>query len=267
MDDLIITDTRPSEQILHRDIMPSSLSRKLALEFDAQPNGDGTLVIQVDSPKVAFIPDFLFSFRDLIMRCFDRSLLSKAAHSPYPLGNPEKPAAPVLTDPMAPSLSYRITVTNAEFSLLQDASQANSNAMVLSVGQFVMAQEHILSLAAQKLGFGLCTMDDRSHALNIIQPLDLTFILDTRPTAVTNLTVDVTQMIIFRISYHDIMVVLDIIGQIMTSAGAKSDDLARDAFNKTHSVFSQIDLSLSTGPTASKENVTTINVTADGRDW
>jgi vacuolar protein sorting-associated protein 13A/C len=242
MADFVITDTRPSQHILYRDILPASNKRKLALEFTAASHGDGTLLVSIDAPKICFIPDFLFALRDFITGCVTKSAMRSV---PTPLPVTSQPMdTPTESD--SGSLSYRVTISDMQFLLIQDATQATSNAMVLSIAQLVVAHEHIISLAARGGAVALCAMNDQSQALSLIQPLDLTFVMDTRSEDKPKVTMAATlpDMMVLRVSYHDIMVVLDIARQVMVSAGSSSEDAKRTMLAKTQRVLSQLDVSM-----------------------
>ncbi|KAG9302115.1 hypothetical protein G9A89_020549 [Geosiphon pyriformis] len=112
------------------------------------------------------------------------------------------------------SLNYRVTIDHAEIILLANPQQATTEAIVLSAEQIVATQQGIMALTLAKLGMFLCRMDKRvATQLRWIDNFDIAMSMDTRTPQLTEINVDVGNMIL-RVSYRDVMLIMSILNKL-----------------------------------------------------
>jgi vacuolar protein sorting-associated protein 13A/C len=184
------------------------------------------LITTVDTLDTIISPEFFFALRDFIVVGYNRSRMGGGSARPTPSKRTSTQTIQLQSNDsssLAPSFTFRINVLGANFYILQDARTKDTDAMVLSINQFVVARESIFSLAVSKLAFHLCSMSDRQNsAIQLIEAFDLISIIDSRSNtkeqSKTIISIDAPQQILIRVSYHDILIVLDIVSTISASA-------------------------------------------------
>ena len=224
--EVTILDSRPDGDNIFREIIPAAGPdrNQFMLEYCVTAERFSSLLMTVDSTKVIIIPDFFKSVRTFFVRGYSKSMMSKKpAEAPLPRSASSGAVSTVANASVDSTFSYRVNVVDAEFCVLRDAASPDTDALVVSADQFVLAHEGIMSLAVSQMACSLCNWNKReTTTLHIVQAFDLTFVMDNRPLGSdalrTNISVDIPDALLVRISYHDILVVLEIVNRVSTIA-------------------------------------------------
>lgn len=223
--DFSATDSRLSSTIFYREVIPTVgiEKKRLVMDYSILSDKVSTLIMTIESPKILLIPDFLFTVRDYFLLGYNASSLSTPLE--LPAQSPEAIVEEETT--LSGSFSFRFNVIDAEITILKNNEVEETEAILLYVDQFVLASESILSLAVSRLGVALFNMGRRDGTLlHLIQPIDFTFVMDTRDMEQkqVSISVDFSDLIMLKISYHDVLVVLDILNRI-TELNNKSNSV------------------------------------------
>jgi vacuolar protein sorting-associated protein 13A/C len=226
--------------------------RQLIIEYSVNTVKDTILLLNLSSPKIMLAPDYFMALSKLFIEAYGSSMMAQKVDK-VDLRYTSPNELPVVVE--GGKFTYRFTIADAEILLLLDAANQDTDGMIFSIDQFVLSQESILSMAVRKIGVSLCNMNNReSTCLRIMQAFDFTFFLDCRTdsTAVTStisstsdgtasIVVDIPDQVVFRVSYHDVMVVLAIVQKFSQIAGeaAASSKPARSLRSRSSAALSR----------------------------
>ncbi|KAJ1923434.1 Vacuolar protein sorting-associated protein 13, partial [Tieghemiomyces parasiticus] len=123
--------------------------------------------------------------------------------------------------------AYRINIVSPEVLLLNDATRADTEAVVLAMEQAVVAQQGLFALTLERVNMALCRMDRREETLvNFIDPFDVVLSMHNAARRaehlLTNVIVDVKPLVL-RVSYEDISLLLEIAQRASQLAGGGGD--------------------------------------------
>jgi len=112
------------------------------------------------------------------------------------------------------NMSFRVNLVDAQIIVIANPALANSEAIVLSLKQAVVAKQHATTVQAEKIGLYLCRMDrfDSNH-LRILDDFSIATSLDIRQqgeeSSLTNISIDIEPLVL-RLSLRDILLVMQI---------------------------------------------------------
>jgi vacuolar protein sorting-associated protein 13A/C len=195
-------------------------------------------IVAVDSPRVIFALDYLFSIQKFISEGFaidepaivddDATLVDSAEGSdtdslasPRSTTVPSRPKSLAKTpsqdssqsgqSPM--SIAFRVNVVDAQIILIANPLSASSEAIVLGTKQILLAQQHALTLQVSKMGMFLCRMDRfEDSRLRILDDFSLQMSMDSSKRDLTSIHIDIEPLVL-RLSLRDILLALQIVGK------------------------------------------------------
>ncbi|GAA5859573.1 hypothetical protein JCM8547_006147 [Rhodosporidiobolus lusitaniae] len=218
-----VHDTRPARLTKFREIIPATKhsGHQFMIHFTQSGGSDTSSIanVTIDSPRIIFSLDPVFALADFITSAVqqtkealpddddDDDLDEGLKEADEQVVNDE--AAPVST------FAYRVNVVLPTIILLEDPGKADSEAVVLSIGQVQMSQQGTLALNVTGLGMFLCRMDKPKETIRVLDDLDITLSMDSRSDGgrqVTNIDVGVKSLIL-RVSLRDIFLINSIINR------------------------------------------------------
>lgn len=241
-----IHDTRPTETNRYRKIMTSSnrTAQQMMASVTMSGGRERSLIAMatIDSPRVIFALDYLFSIQKFISEGLvvddgspmdDESLggtpdesdsgslhaaslnepASPKQQSEVSRRRGEQPLSGVQKGSEGSSLSvaFRLNLVDAQVILIANPLAANSEAIVLSIRQILLSKQHALTLQISEVGMFLCRMDKfETSRLRIIDDFSIQLNVDSSQADITGIHIDVEPLIL-RLSLRDILLVLQII--------------------------------------------------------
>ena len=205
-----ITDSRPNIDSLFKNVFRSSHTRDgsmLIIQSSRGPIPSPTLMtFSFDGPKITLVLDHLFELLDFF------------APNPNSLANGKADAPEHAIQERQVGITYRYNIVDFEVIILQNQKSASTEAIILASRQLVVSQDLVTSYSALELGMFFCAMDQRSETtLRFIQNFDVSVIVENASTTpghvVSNIFIDLTPLMV-RVSYMDVMLILDILNQI-----------------------------------------------------
>jgi vacuolar protein sorting-associated protein 13A/C len=196
-------------------------------------------IVAVDSPRVIFALDYLFSIQKFISEGFavDESVIvddddsvfesggasdtDSVSTSPKPRQGPIRPKSLVKTpsqdsyqsDQLPMSIAFRANVVDAQIILIANPLSSSSEAIVLGTKQILLAQQHALTLQVSKMGMFLCRMDRfEDTRLRILDDFSLQMSMDSSKMDMTTIHVDIEPLVL-RLSLRDILLALQIVSK------------------------------------------------------
>ncbi|BFZ60577.1 Vacuolar protein sorting-associated protein 13 [Saitoella coloradoensis] len=255
-----VKDTRKDKANKFREVIPAVThggSQFMAsVTISGGDDKNMVVILTVDSPKIIFSLEYIFALKDYFLSAFsDSAGVSEAVdmqiEEAFPstdasstqlaqIGgtsqktfgkNAPKPAA-ASKDEGGTNLRFRINVVDAAVILLANSAIANSEAIVLSMKQVIIAQEGIMALSVDQMGMYLRRMDlPEENRLRIVDDFNMRFTMDDRGSdlqqRLTSIDIDIEPLVL-RVSLHDILLAVAIISKASELLqGAQATDEAR----------------------------------------
>ncbi|KAK3196447.1 Vacuolar protein sorting-associated protein 13 [Lecanicillium sp. MT-2017a] len=255
-----IYDTRPRETNKFRRIMTSN--NKEAQQFMASVTISGgrernlIAMATIDSPRVIFALDYLFVIQkfateglmvddsspmddESIGETIDesdvdstvathtgaysnasQSLVSQRASGQVATTDSqqsdESSGAPTM------NIAFRVNLVDAQVILIANPLTANSEAIVLSIRQVLLAKQHSLTFQVSQIGMFLCRMDKfETSRLRIIDDFSIQLNMDSSKADATSIHLEIEPLIL-RLSLRDILLALQIISKASELSGTDS---------------------------------------------
>lgn len=220
---IAFTSTRAGKSVF-RDIIPpaSHDGNQVMVQYTKSggPTGSATAIVTIDSPKIILAVDPLAALLEFAVSPFTDSAPAEeaeVAEVPEQQGKTEAPAQPG-------SLSYRVEIIQSTIMVIANDSDPKSQAIQLQVKEVLLSQQSIMALKIGQLGMSFGRMDKLSDRITFLDRLNVALSLDTKrrgSQTTTSFDVDIPDPIIFRASYSDIMLILDIVNKA-TAATTKA---------------------------------------------
>ncbi|KAI5802352.1 hypothetical protein FPQ18DRAFT_313508 [Pyronema domesticum] len=247
-----IRDSRKQETNKFRKIMSST--HKEGSQFMASVTLSGgqernlVALLTIDSPRVIFALDYIFTLRDFIMsglppaedepiaeleddtesdedsnKSDRRTSISTSRHSQSTsLSGASKQSAKKNNNGI--NVSFRANIVDAQVILIANPAITNSEAIVLGTKQILLSQQHALTLQVEKVGMFLCRMDNPDNTrLRILDDFTLKVSMDSRNigpnSSLQSINVDVEPLVL-RVSLRDILLAIQIFNKASEMSGA-----------------------------------------------
>ncbi|KAI9097290.1 hypothetical protein DFS34DRAFT_116945 [Phlyctochytrium arcticum] len=232
-----IRDCRSGTSVPFQSIMPPSTheENQLLVHFRSDQNKSSTLAT-LTRPTILLVPDHIFAVRDFFaVPSGDIRVATKESSEDSSTGSASR------------SSSFRFDLVEVELILLHNPSSISSEAITLSSKHVTISQEHVMTIGVKELGMYLCEMDRREETtVPFIQNFDITVCLDDRTTnpghTLTNYQIDLSPAM-FRVSYRDILLIMDIFARINSlfmagneTASAKSEEDGKESVQEVTQV-------------------------------
>lgn len=246
-----IYDSRSRDMNKFRRVMTSG--NKSVQQFMASVTISGgkerslIAVVAIDSPRVIFALDYLFSLQNFVMTGLkvdepitiddeDTETLEESDADSMQVttgrqqSGQQSPRSSVSTKPLpksenrpSMSIAFRVNVVDAQVILIANPLSASSEAIVLGTKQVLLSQQHALTFQVSEVGMFLCRMDRfEDSRLRIIDDFSIQLSMDSSKPSLTSLHVDIEPLIL-RLSLRDILLALQIISKASELSGNDDD--------------------------------------------
>ncbi|ORX35977.1 putative late endosome to vacuole transport-related protein [Kockovaella imperatae] len=206
---------------VHREIIPAAGHDKNQIVVSYTSSGgdhsSAMVIVTVDSPKFTLAVEPLAALAEFAISPF-----AERSEQPAPVesGNSEQEVTPTTN---STSLAFRVEVVNAIIVVVADDSDPKSQAIFLNVKEILVSQQSILAVKIDKMGMSFGRMDKATEKerVKFLDELNVALSLDTRRQGsrqMTSFDIDIPDPIIFRASYFDIMLILDIVNKASAAA-------------------------------------------------
>ena len=224
-----------------REIIPAAQheGNQVMVLYSAAGGRDNSsvAVITVDSPQLILAIDPMFALLDFATSPFNTSTPQS---QPGAASNTQVATQQSDTSEQGGGIGFRFDLHNVVVSILEDETSVDSQAMRLYVRQLLLSQQvssccplslsryvlisrvkGILALTVEDLGMSLTRMNNIADSARFLDNVDLTFSLDSRSTTSQQLTsIEVgAKPIVFRASYHDINLIMNITNKALEMYG------------------------------------------------
>ncbi|TBU65089.1 vacuolar protein sorting-associated protein 13 [Dichomitus squalens] len=213
-----MSNTRPGNSKF-REIMPAAQhERNQVMLLYTMSGGQGSqslAVVTIDSPEVIFAVDPVIALLEFFTSAF-------IAQNGDPDTETESVSSPeTQTTSTSSSLDFRIDLHDASVSILEDDTNAESQAIRLTVKQLLVSQQGVFAVSVNHVGMSLTRMGKPAESVRFLDELDLTFTLDSRASEAHHSTsIEVTALpVVFRASYRDIMLIMTIVNKAIDLYG------------------------------------------------
>jgi vacuolar protein sorting-associated protein 13A/C len=139
--------------------------------------------------------------------------------------------APTVALPQVDNSNFicRVNFVDPQIVLVRDPQNKGSDAVTLIAGQLTVSLDATLTVNFHKLGMFFCVMDSpKTMELRFLDDANITVITDRQESkdSITNYVFIDTSSLLFRVSYQDVLLLLDLYNRILSpQAPAKDNDL------------------------------------------
>lgn len=252
-----IHDSRPREANKFRRIMASANKdvQQLMASVTMSAGKDRSMIAMatIDSPRVIFALDYLFALQKFAMESLaveeplevddesimetpedsdtesmqithsearsrrSKSIASRQQSNADDVAQKEKKASSM-------SIAFRVNLVDAQVILIANPLTSQSEAIVLSIRQMLLSQQHALTFQVSQIGMFLCRMDKFETArLRIIDDFSIQMSMDSSRALTTSIHVEIEPLIL-RLSLRDILLALQIISKASELSGGDSEE-------------------------------------------
>ncbi|KAF7728851.1 hypothetical protein EC973_005477 [Apophysomyces ossiformis] len=232
-------DTRWNSTSLFKEIMPATHLNgpqlQIRLTTHTQDGQSTTQVaVTVDSPKIVLSLDYLLLLKEFFASPFVPEQRETEAQK-YARSQREKrdtsnvaatqeAMAPSTAQATASRLRYHINVVDVEVICLARPELSSSEATIFLLKKFSVQQEKDLEIAFDGIGMVLCRMDNRKEsAMRVLEEFSMKMTMTTSSTPPGHSTTVIklhVQPIILRVSYHDAMLIMEIVNKTTQLLGS-----------------------------------------------
>ncbi|EIM83408.1 uncharacterized protein STEHIDRAFT_170692 [Stereum hirsutum FP-91666 SS1] len=220
------------------------------------PNPSSLAVLTVDSPKVIFAIDPVFALMEFFLSAFPPSPPAQEMESVFDAPQAQEVAQP--SDPGQKSgLDFRFDLHDVSVSVLESETDANSQAIRLSIGQVLLSQQGIMALNVTRLGMSLTRMGKGADDVRFLDEVDMTVTLDSRNSSAHQMTsIDITSKpIVFRASYRDIQLIMTITNKALTAYNQSSQRASTAQEQANTKVRPSVRAASSSGQAVSRKSI------------
>lgn len=221
-----IEDIRNIKDNKHTELIPKSKNKEYQFVANITRKNleSGRLLnisMTIDSPKMILAMDYLFSLKEF----FDAIISNKSESSLYyPENANQKPENKAVVQNAeesgdATKIQYSINVIETALILLADPCNINTEAISFKIGQFLVTDQNIMTVAANNVGIFLFKMNSSEEKLRLLDDFSSSLTIDKRnstpQTLLTNIQLSV-QPLLMRISLRDIRLAMVIFKRVTT---------------------------------------------------
>lgn len=247
-----IHDSRSREANKFRRIMASANKEVQQLMASVTMSGgkERSLIAMatIDSPRVIFALDYVFALQKFVMEglavdepldldtesiaetpdesdadslqvTYNNRPQSQRTRSDLSRTKSDDGAANGKEKPPTMSIAFRVNLVDAQVILIANPLAHNSEAIVLSIRQMLLSQQHALTFQVSQIGMFLCRMDKfESSRLRIVDDFSIQLSMDGSQQDRTAIGIDVEPLIL-RLSLRDILLALQIVSKASELSG------------------------------------------------
>ena len=218
LDTLSFVNTRAGNSVF-RDIIPSSThgGKQVMIQYTRSSDGSALAIVSIDNPRFILAVDPLAALFEFAMSPFKSG--DEAQIEPVPEEDePEINEGPADT---SGQMAVRVSVTDATVLVLANDSDPRSQAIELGIKEILLSKQSVVAFKVDKLGMSFGRMDRPNDRVRFLDELNVALSLDTRRQGsqqMTSFEIDIPDPVIFRASYSDIMLIMDIVNQASAAA-------------------------------------------------
>ncbi|EIW72804.1 hypothetical protein TREMEDRAFT_25659 [Tremella mesenterica DSM 1558] len=227
---LAFSNTRAGNSVF-RDIIPSASheGNQMMLQYTRSGGKDPSAlaVVQIDSPRFILAVDPLAALLEFAVSPFKTQTDSR------PEPELEDEEEDIKESPNPNSLAFRVEIVDSTVIVLASDSDPRTQAIQLGIKEVIVSQQGIMALKVEQLGMSFGRMDKPKDRVRFLDDVNVALSLDNRTRGsqqMTSFEVEVPDPIIFRASYNDIMLIMDIVNKavdVANKALAPPEDTAK----------------------------------------
>lgn len=232
-----VQDMRVGTKNRFTEIIPQVLNGKDQLDVQVSSTGEGnsrsTLVLlSIEEPKTVLALDFIFELQLFATKGLELDVsIDPKAHGDGNSGNALVPhfdssssnssssnpseSQSDTTAQSSSSVAISLNIFKPSIILLADSSQNNTEALVFKVEEVLLSSQNIVSLAVNKVGMFVVTMDKfEDQRMRIIDDFSIAFAMDARGSTPRELLTSIHLLVdplLLRISFRDIRLAMKIL--------------------------------------------------------
>ena len=175
-------------------------------------------IVTIDSPRLILAVDPLAALLEFAVSPYKKSVDEVATQT----ADHHEADTSVEVPPSPPgSLVFRLEIVETTIIVLADDANPKSQAIQLSIKEVLLSQQSIMALKIDQLGMSFGRMDRPQDRVKFLDELSVALSLDTRRRGsqqMTRLEVEIPDPVIFRASYTDMMLIMDIVNKATSVA-------------------------------------------------
>lgn len=215
---LAFHNTRSEASSCFRDLIPELRNKgnQIMVQYTKSSDESALAIVTIDSPTFILAVAPLAALLEFAFAPFKGGETDTSATE-----EPEDDQAVNVTDDATGRLSFRLDVVNSTVIVLADDTNPKTQAIQLSIKEILVSQSNVVALKIDKVGMSFGRMDQPNDRVSFLDDVNVRMSLDTRRKGAkqsTTIDIDVPMPIIFRASYTDMQLILDIVNKATTAA-------------------------------------------------
>ena len=182
------------------------------------PDKSAMAIVTIDSPRLILAVDPLAALLEFAVSPYKKSADEVATQI---ANHHEADTAVEVAPSTSGSLAFRLEIVETTIIVLADDTNPKSQAIQLSIKEVLLSQQSIVALKIDQLGMSFGRMDRPQDRVKFLDELSVALSLDTRRRGsqqMTRLEVEIPDPVIFRASYTDMMLIMDIVNKATSVA-------------------------------------------------
>ncbi|CAI4045614.1 hypothetical protein SKDZ_12G0190 [Saccharomyces kudriavzevii ZP591] len=228
-----IEDIRNIKDNKHTELIPKSKNKEYQFVANiTRKNLQAGRLLNVsmtmDSPKMILAMDYLISLKEFI-DVFTSNSSENSLY--YPENTSQRPGNKAIVETVEENknetkIQYSINIIETALILLADPCDMNSEAISFRIGQFLVTDQNIMTVAANNVGIFLFKMNSCEEKLRLLDDFSSSLTIDKRnstsQTLLTNIQLSI-QPLLMRISLRDIRLAMVIFKRVTTLLNKMSE--------------------------------------------
>ncbi|WVQ62160.1 uncharacterized protein L199_000298 [Kwoniella botswanensis] len=200
---------------MFRDIIPPATHEGNQIMFQYTMAGgtdqSALAIVTIDSPRFILAVDPLAALLEFAVSPFKKPADAEAQQA-----QEEQPEEVEEAPKQGGGLSFRVEIIDATVIVIADDTNPKTQAIQLSIKEVLLSQQSILALKVERIGMSFGRMDRPNDRVKFLDDLNVALSLDTRRRGAQQMSsfeVEIPDPIIFRASYTDMMLIVDIVNK------------------------------------------------------
>ncbi|KAL2709555.1 Vacuolar protein sorting-associated protein [Kluyveromyces marxianus] len=229
-----VEDIRYSKTSKHTQVIPKieGEHHQFMASFnysEGKESSNLTFEVTIDSPKIVLATEFILSLQDFLTSSFTSqqpaNLQGLAQHNNGIEPDQNDETSELKNEKNKMSISYSINVVDSAVILLADPADSHSEAIVFTIGQFLIANQNVLSISANNVGLFLSRMGTlKTNRIRVLDDFSSTILIDGRDSTPEMLKTQIHSSVgplMLRLSLRDIGLAMRIFDSALSMAKDK----------------------------------------------
>lgn len=190
------------------------------VQYTKSADQSALAMVTIDSPRFILAVEPLAALLEFAVAPFKQTGEAQAADDEQDNDQPGNMDVQEVKQTQS-ALSYRVDIVHSTVIVLADDTDPRTQAIHLSIKEILVSQNNVLALKVDKLGMSFGRMDKPNENLSFLDDVSIAMTMDNHRRGshqMSLIDIDIPVAVIFRASFNDITLILDIVNKATTAA-------------------------------------------------